>query len=362
NPPYMLGADVEVLKKHQLAGKEAKAVFGVAGRINVAKEAEKYEYADVKKLPNGRIIATLSDRKGKLAQVNSSKGRLLGVFGSENIKLTNRLSVDVGARVDDVQLTSDINEMTKYDYASGKYIACAGESHYKHNMTLGSANVGASYALTDKVNAFVSIAKADQIPADNELDANPKLTKASNRNIEVGLKGRSGNWSFDTSVYDIQGKGEVVRLRKPDGTSDYINAGKTSKKGFELSGSYAVNERLNLGGGFAYNDYTYQDFKEPIGIQNIDRSGKTLPLIPKTQTNVFAEYKHPSGVSTRLQARKDGTYYLDNANSEQWKDNKVIADLNLAYSKKQHKLDLTVDNLLDKRYAVEVSKDTAGKR
>lgn len=362
NPPHMLGADVEVEKKHQLAGKDAKAVFGVAGRINTTKDSEKYEYADVKKLPTGRITSTLSDTKGKLAETSSSEGKLLGVFGSENIKLNDKLSVDVSARVDDVQLTSDINQTSKYDYARGMYVTGDGVSHYEHNMTLGSASMGASYALTDKVNAFATVAKADQIPADSELDSNPALKKASNRNVEVGLKGRSDQWSFDTSVYEIEGKDEVIRLRQADGQSQYVNAGKTSKKGFELAGSYNVSERVKLGGGFAYNDYTYKDFKELIGTANVDRSGNTLPTIPKTQTHVFAEYQHPTGVATRLQARKDGSYYLDNANSEQWTDNKVVADLNVGYSKKQHKVDLMVDNLFDERYAVEVSKDTTGKR
>lgn len=362
NPPHMLGADLEVEKKHQLAGKDAKAVFGIAGRINTTKDAEKYEYADVRKLPTGRVVSTLSDTKGKLAEVNSTEGKLLGVFGSENIKLNDRLSVDMSARVDDVKLTSDINSISKYDYARGMYVTGDGVSHYEHNMTLGSASLGASYALTDKVNAFASVAKADQIPADSELDSNPDLKKASNRNLEVGLKGRGGKWSFDTSVYDIEGTDEVVRLRQADGQTEYVNAGKTSKKGFELAGSYNVSERVKLGGGFAYNDYKYKDFKELVGTANIDRSGNALPTIPKTQTNVFAEYEHPNGISSRLQARKDGSYYLDNANSEKWTDNKVVADLNVGYSKKQHKVDLMVDNLFDERYAVEVSKDTTGKR
>lgn len=362
NPPNMLGADFEVEKKHQLIGKEAKAVFGVAGRLNTTKDAEKYEYADVSKLPTGRITATLSDRKGKLAEVDSTTGKLLGVFGSENIKLNNKVSVDVSARMDDVKLTSDINQITKYDYATGKYVAGDGVSHYEHNMKLGSASAGVSYALTDKVNAFVNIAKADQIPADSELDSNPNLKKASNRNLELGLKGRSGKWSFDTSVYEIQGKDEVVRLRQADGQSQYVNAGKTSKKGFELTGSYAVTDKVNVGGGLAYNNYKYKNFQELIGTKNVDRSGSYLPTIPKTQTNAFVEYKHPNGFATRIQARKDGSYYLDNANSEKWSDNKIVTDLNVSYTKKKHKIDMSVDNLLDKRYALEVSKDTTGKK
>lgn len=357
NPPSMFGADFEVEKKHQLAGKDAKAVFGVAGRINTTKDSEKYEYADVQTIPGGRIVSTLSDRKGQLAEVSSSKGKLLGLFGSEHIKLNDKLSLDMSARVDDVKLTSDINQTRAYNYATGKYGAGAGVSHHEHDMKLGSFSLGTSYALTDKVNAFANIAKADQIPADTELDSNPDLKKASNRNVEVGLKGRSGKWSFDTSVYEIEGKDEVVKIAQPAGAPTlYVNAGKTSKKGFELSGSYAVNERVSVGGGYAYNNYKYKEFKEAIGAASFDRSGNSLPTIPKTQTSAFVEYKHPNGFSARMQAHKDGSYYLDNANSDKWTDQKIVTDLNLAYTKKKHKVDLTVENLFDKRYAIDVSK------
>lgn len=364
NPPSMFGADVEVEKKHQIGGKDAKAVFGVAGRINTTKDAEKYEYADVAKIAAGpqagRITATLSDRKGKLSEVNSTKGKLLGIFGSENIKLNDKVSVDLSARVDDIQLTSDINQITKYDYATGKYIAGDGVSHNEHNMTLGSASAGISYALTDKINAFANIAKADQIPADSELDNNPSLKKASNRNIEVGLKGRSEKWSFDTSIYDTEGKDEVVRLVQNSQTT-YMNAGKTSKKGFELSGSYAVTDKVSVGGGFAYNDYKYKKFQEPITVNGVttvhDRAGKSLPTIPKTQANAFIEYKHPNGFATRVQARKDGSYYLDNSNDQKWMDNEIVGDLNMSYTKKKHKVDMTIENVFDKRYALEVSND-----
>jgi iron complex outermembrane receptor protein len=228
-------------------------------------------------------------------------------------------------------------------------------------MTLGSASIGTSYALTPKVNVFANVAKADQIPADTELDSNPNLKKASNRNVELGLKGRSGKWSFDTSIYNIKGTDEVVRLRQADGQSQYVNAGGTAKKGFELSGSYAVTDRVNVGGGYGYNRYKYTNFQELISGRNVERSGNYLPFIPKTQTSLFAEYKHPNGVSARVQARKDGAYYMDNANSEQWQNKDVITDLNVGYGKGKHKVDLMVDNVFDKRYAVEVSKDTAGK-
>lgn len=364
NPPNMLGAEIAVQNKHQIGGRDANSVFGIASRVNTTKDAEKYTYADVQTIPSGRIISTLSDRKGDLAQISSTKGTLLGVFGSEHLNLTDRLSMDVTARFDDVKLTIDENEIIAYNYSTGNYAAGAGETHYSHKMTLGSASIGASYVLNEQINTFISLAKADQIPADSELNSNPELNKSSNTNIEIGLKGRSGNWTFDTSIYEITGKDEVIQIRQADGESQYVNAGQTSKKGLEFSGQYAASAQLTLGGGLTFTDYKYEDFQEEVRVgptvTNVDRSGNYLPLIPRQQVNLFVEYQFSEGFSSQIKLRQDGDYYLDNANSEQWTENKLISDLNLRYTMKQHKFDLTVSNLTDERYAVEVTKDTAG--
>jgi iron complex outermembrane receptor protein len=38
-------------------------------------------------------------------------------------------------------------------------------------------------------------------------------------------------------------------------------------------------------------------------------------------------------------------------------DNEIVGDLNMSYTKKKHKVDMTVENIFDKRYALEVSND-----
>ncbi len=364
NPPNMLGAEIAVQNEHQIGGRDANTVFGIAYRVNTTKDAEKYTYADVQTIPSGRIVSTLSDDKGELAQISSTKGTLLGLFASEHLNLTDRVSMDLTARVDDVKLTIDENEIIAYNYSTGNYDTGAGETHNTHDLTLGSASVGVSYELTKEINTFISLATADQIPADSELNSNPDLNKSSNTNIEIGLKGRSGRWSFDTSIYDITGKDEVIQIRQPDGESQYVNAGQTSKQGLEFSGQYAATAQLTFGAGLNFTSYKYDDFQEEVrvgrNVSNVDRSGNYLPLIPRQQTNMFVEYQFTEGFSSQIKLRKDGEYYMDNANSEKWTDNKMIADFNLRYAMKQHKFDLTVSNLTDERYALEVSKDTSG--
>ncbi len=370
NPPHMIGTEIAVEKDHQLLGYDAKTVFGVATRINETKDSKKYEYADVQTEAGTswpfaqKIVSTLSDTRGQLANVSSTKGTLFGIFGSEHFRINDEITMDLTARIDDVKLTIDENEIRKYDYSTNNYAAGDGVTHHVHNMSLGSASIGASYELTTSINIFASFAQADQIPADSELNSNPDLKKATNKNFEIGLKARTRHWSFDTSLYEIIGKDEVIQLRQANGESQYVNAGETSKKGLEFSGQYEISSHLSIGAGINFTDYSYVDFLEEVRVgptvTNVDRSGNSLPLIPRQQTNVSIDYQVSERFSANLKMRVNGDYYLDNANTEKWTKNDLITDLNLRYNMKQHQFDLTVSNLLDERYAIEVSKDTGG--
>lgn len=368
NPPNMTGAEIAVDKDHRLNGYDAKAVFGFATRLNVTDDAKKYTYADVSTTGSGRIISTLSDEKGELAKISSTKGTLYGIFASEHFRINDNWTMDLTARVDDVKLEIDENELIAYSYSTGNYSTtdAEGESSYTHDMTLSSASIGASYEINRETNTYITLAQADQIPADSELNSNPDLKMASSQNFEIGLKGRSGNWTYDASIYQITSKDEVIQVRQPDGESEYTNAGETSKKGLEFAGQYQLTKQFSFGGALNLTDYKYEEFTEEVRsgrvVNNEDRSGNYLPLIPRRQINLFFDYAFNNGISINLKMRKDGEYYLDNANSEKWTDNKLISDLNLRYQQKQHQFDVTVSNLTDERYALEVSKDTGGEK
>jgi len=92
-------------------------------------------------------------------------------------------------------------------------------------------------------------------------------------------------------------KDEVVRVIQPDGYTQFTNAGKTEKKGLEISASYEVFKNLNFGLSYAYSDYKFKEFSEVVRIGNqsvnVSRNGNRLPYIPMHQYSVFVSYKHP---------------------------------------------------------------------
>lgn len=361
---YVLGAELEFEKDHQLVGNDT-LVAGVTLRYNNDSDSERYKYADTATIPfgsqAGRMTATLSDNKGGLIETQDTVNTLFGFFAQETLRPTDRWLIDVGLRVDHARFDQTINEMERYDFARGQYVTGAGIIETDRSFTLFAPRVGASYTLTPTTNLFVSLSQADQVPFSNELEDNPDLNAAQVTNLEFGLKQRSQHWQFDGSVYFARGKDEVIQTLVNDETV-FQNAGATDKKGLELSLTRSVAPGLKVGMNYAFSDYTYDSFEEVISGQTYDRSGNQLPFVPRHQYSIFADYHAGNGLTARLQTDTWGSYQLDNANSETFGGYDFITNLFVGYEQGIHRFGLNINNLFDEHYAVEVKKDSRGSK
>jgi len=356
----VFGADLEFIHKHRLLG-ESTLVAGVTARVEDTDNAKKYEYRDVETGFGGRIKATLSDAKGDLMEVQSATNSLYGIYFQESMTPADRWLVDLSLRYDHSRFDIDTNEITAFDYAKGKYVPGVGKYEIDKTFNLFSPQIGISYALSPSVNLFGTIASSDQVPSENEIKENPDLDASTATNFEVGLKGRSGLWSYDTSVYYTNVEDEIVPILLDSHTS-FQNAGRTKKKGFEFAGDFEVVKWLRLGGSYAYSNYTYEDFTELVNGIPVDRSGNQMPYIPRHQYSLFADYRHPKGFRARVQTNSWGPYYMDIANTEKYDGYDFVTNLALGYETGPVTISLNVDNLFDKHYATEVKKDARGKK
>ncbi len=146
---------------------------------------------------------------------------------------------------------------------------------------------------------------------------------------------------------------DEVTATKEGYTTYYQNAGKTQKRGFEFSGQYTFNKNFSLGASYTYSKFKFKEFLED-GTQN--RNGNYLPYIPKNQYALFATFNY-LGFKSRVQTRTWGNYYMDNANTEKYEGYKFVTDLMLGYERKNHSIQLNINNIFDKHYAMSVSKD-----
>jgi len=358
----VLGTDLEFTYDHELLGSSA-LVAGVSVRLDDTDDARKYKYADVEyNRFSGRIARTLSDRAGDLLQTQSLENRVLGVFFQETVNPTDRLSIDLGFRYDHSNLEIDTTLYGEYDWGRGDYVDFPSPvtTATDKAFDLFSPRLGLTYRLDDAWNVYGLIAQSDQLPSDNELVENPELDAATATNFEIGFKGRGGSWSSDIALYRTVVKDEIVSVLN-GWVTEFENAGETLKLGFEASGQVYLADDLQFEFGYAYSDYSFESFMEPVyGVGNVDRSGNRIPFIPEHQYSLALFYDHPSGFRARLAADTWGSYYLDNANTEKYEGYDFLTTLMLSYGQGPHSLTLNVDNLFDKRYAVEVKKSTAG--
>lgn len=355
-----VGADLEAHWRHG----GGTLVGGVTVRHEDAPDSAKYEYRDVRKAASGRILATLSDEKGAYAGSSESSSTLGAIYVQESWRPSPRWIVDAGVRYDVITMKDVTNEITRYDYASGRYVAGDGVTRTRKTFRLPAPKLAVSYKLSGTINLFGMIAEAGQIPSSGEISSNPSLDAPVSRNIEFGIKGRSADWQFDASIYATTVKEEIVQINT-GGVTEYANAGKTDKKGLELSGSVGLGNGFDVGAHYAYSDYTYDSFSEPVRVGSVvvnqDRSGNALPFIPRNQYGVFIGWKSVKGWRARIAGLNWGEYWLDHANTEKYKGWDWVTNLSVGYDKGPHSLSLNVDNLFDQRYAFEVKKDTSGK-
>ncbi len=355
----MLGTDLELAYRHVLLG-ASELVAGLTLRRDDG-DGRSYEYADVQTVAAGpqagRIIATRSNRKGALAEISEATNTVRGVFAQETVRPAAGWLIDLGVRFDHISITETSNEYSRYNFSSGKYETGAGAARLDESFATLNARLGANYALTDTLNLFAVIAQGEQVPFANELGDNPTLKPATARNVEAGIKGRAARWSFDVSVFQMKVEDEIIQVLEENTTdSTFQNAGRTDKFGVEVASSVELARGLWAGANYTYSDFVYEDFVEVISGTESDRAGNQLPQIPRHRYSVFTSYRHPLGVSVRLQSDCLGRYYVDNANSETFEGYDWITSLDLAYATGAHQIAAHAQNLFDERHAVRVTK------
>ena len=323
-------------------------------------DSEAFTYADVLTPPSGRILSTLSDEPGDQMRTLERKTVLYGIYAQESMHFGSRWLVDVGARYD--RITFDIKgyEWIDYDWSSGSYVDGEGPIDTVKTYAAFSPRIGVVYNLNDAFHLYGNLSAGTQTPTSDELAINPGLDLTTVRNYEIGFKARWQNVDLDTSVYYSPVLGEVVQVIQPFGETEYVNAGETEKRGVEVALTWTPLLGVSLGGSYTFSDYTFKEFSEPAFGRNIDRSGNSLPYIPRHYYSLFAGYVHRSGTYLRATTNTWGEYWMDNANTQMYEGYALVTDLTVGYQTRRWEVALIIQNLFDQRYAVEAQKDLYG--
>lgn len=371
----VFGTDLELNNSHKLFSNDATFVTGLTWKKDETKDAKKYTYGDLdttriisRGVITTRINRTLSNEKGDLASVENTDTTLYGIYAMESFKPTEKLSIDISSRLDKLDFDINSREYITYNYSSDSYnyLTSDEKTDIDKSYVLLSNKLGLSYSLTDSTNIYTSIARANQAPTTSELGTNENLDKTNSINYEIGLKSRTNDFAYDLAIYQNNVKDEVVQIINSDSQTDYANAGETEKRGLEFNLAYNLTKNLQAGGAYAYSDYTYKSFTETYynstlrAMTEASRDGNYLPYIPENLYSVFLALNLDNGFKSRITAKTYGSYYMDNANTQKYEGYDLTTDLMVGYERKEHNIQLNINNLFDKYYAMDASKSTSG--
>lgn len=237
---------------------------------------------------------------------------------------TERLRLTVGGRytADERSYVQDTNIWASLAFGDGLYLGDTGEVSFNSftprvvlSYDADWANFYASYNQGFKSGGY-SVTNLGAPPVEvgpEEIDS-----------YEVGVKGKffEDRARFSLAYYHYEWDNMQVQVIDPGtGASLLVNAAASSSDGVEGDLQIAISKGLTVGGAFAWQDASFNEFdnapiflRGAVGFTQLsqDASGYQLPQAPEFSANVNAryEFQHESGwhASFSLFARYNSEY------------------------------------------------------
>ncbi|MFO6300083.1 TonB-dependent receptor PqqU [Rahnella selenatireducens] len=263
--------------------------------------------------------------------------------------LTPRWTLDVGARYSTVNFDS-----TDF-YITSKNPDDSGSRRYHKLLPMASLN----FAVTPTLNTYVSAGRGFETPTINELSyrtdgksgLNLDLQPATSTTVEVGSKWRVGNGLATAAVFQTDTDDELIVAESTGGRSSYMNAGKTRRRGLELSLDQQFEENWRLKMAWTLLDATFRN--ETCGAGDCTPAGNRLPGIARNMGYASLEWAPVDGWHAGADVRYMSDIEVNDENSEQapaYTVASVSAGYRFNWSKVTLDLFTRVDNLFDKSY------------
>jgi iron complex outermembrane receptor protein len=182
--------------------------------------------------------------RGALKRDEVNTVRSTDVFVQAAYDLSSTWTLTTGARHSHVRFDSD-----------DRYIA-AGNPDDSGRLAFSATNpvAGLAWKATPTLNLYANIGRGFETPTFNELSyrsngltgLNSALKASRSRHAEVGGKWKLSNGQrLDVALFDIETDDELVVDSNLGGRSTYKNAGRTSRRGIELSHVAQLSDTLH---------------------------------------------------------------------------------------------------------------------
>ena len=279
----MLGIDSRVSHAYKALGISNEAEFGL--RLHTESQ--------INQVVSSKTLAY----SGRLTSQEDNKANSVAVYAQNRFLLSKDFALIPGVRVESYN-------QTRSNAATGK----AGSA--KNVETI--PQIGATWQLIPQAQLYGSIYKgfapAQLATAIDDKGVDQQLAPERSTNAELGLRGRSGAFTYDSAIFSMNFSNQIVNQSLAAGISK-ANGGKSLHQGAEMSLAYA------LGGGWGINgNATYIPVAKFVGTSSLGRDGNRIPYTPKLTSNLGVSYEK-NGFNTLINLNYVSTQYADSANT-----------------------------------------------
>ena len=180
----------------------------------------------------------------------------------------------------------------------------------------------------------------------------PYLLPQSFSNYEIGSWLRIPNGYIEWSLYQLNGRNEIVSVRQADGVNLNQNTGQTKHFGIEYQVKYNFNQflQLNFNGSNAKHLYVNTILK------GTDISNKEMVAAPRFFSNLTLLSQWNNALSSSIEWQHQSGYFMDEINATRYQGFDLL-NLRINYSIKNHELWFQCINLTDQFYATMATKN-----
>jgi iron complex outermembrane recepter protein len=241
--------------------------------------------------------------------------------------------------------------------------AYTGAPDEKNGFKSLTPKLGMTYDLGRSMGVYTNYSVGFTPPQITELYRGvqvPTLKPSNYKNYEAGgwISFAETKGYLDVSVYQLDGRNEIVSVRLEDGSYENQNAGQTRHRGVEYTFKYAPVQMLNFRFSGTNAKHSYIEFTE----KGTDFDGKEMATAPRFISNTEVCFKPATikGLRLSLEWQHMGKYYLDAANSEKYKGYDLL-NARVGYSVGGLELWTNALNLTNQLYATTADKYSYGK-
>ncbi len=266
-------------------------------------EYEEWNLAIVRDPANGRYLSYTVTTQRRDYQVDIDNdafyAQLRGRFGQDWLWT-------LGAREDQIHYAFD-NHLTPS--------SSTGPADEQREFSHLSPRAGLVYQFTAKQSLFLQYSQGFVPPEVGSQYASlsvPNLREAVFNNYELGWRGQFDRLRTDFTIYQLDGKDEIVSYSIAPGLSEPRNAGATHHAGIEAGIEYQIAAPWSVQFAGAWSEHEYDQYAVSAAI---DYSGKVIKQAPEQLLQMSLNWRPLDDLLLRLAAVHVSEYWMDDANT-----------------------------------------------